>query len=136
MQTFFNPSCNKDFIIENLTECKNLKNLFIHNCNLSNSAFHSISKFTNLMNLQIIATSELRKYNVSDEEMSEIIRESVNLKEAVLHNFVNLTDKFIETASEIKNARQDSHALKISLKNSKITSLKNLKLISLILDKN
>ena len=129
-------SCDKDFIIQNLTQCQNMKNLFLKNINLTNKGFQSISKFSNLINLQITASEdETRTYDISDEEMSEIIRKLVNLKELVLYGFVNLTDKFIETASEIKFNRQDSHVLKISLKNTKIrpsTLKKGLKLISLV----
>ena len=64
--------------------------------------------------------------------MSDIIRESVNLKELFLHNFVYLTKQFIDTASEIKFNRQDSRVLKISLKKTKIQPCRKKNILILI----
>ena len=116
-------TCSNKFVLENLSKSENLKNLYCHNCNLTLLKFNALKSFVNLKKLHITANDNCVNYFIDEDEMCDLVKALVNLRELKLHNFDLVSSKLFELVSKIKKNRGDSYKLKIILKHRDITNI-------------
>lgn len=104
----FSIEQNIDNILIALIQCRNLEKIsFSYLCKFTDVGFNSLCLYENLKYLRIPYS------NVTDDQLINLVKNAKKLVQINIDSCKNVTNRFIEVASEIKQQRNDKNYLTI-----------------------